>query len=550
MRHFHCLLFVVILVNLLCVIGCGTCSFPTSNSSSGSPGAGSVPVVSLSPGSVTFSSTAVGATPAVQSISLYNTGNEALSLSGTGLGISITGANADSYSQTNQCGARVAVGASCSIAVTFRPISAGSLSATMSVAYGMDRAPLTVPLSGTAIQPQASLSSPGSLIFSNTPVGATPATQSISLYNTGSEALSLSGTGLGFSITGTNADSFSQTNQCGASVAAGANCSITVTFSPTSIGLLGATMSVAYSLNGSPLTVPLSGTGIQQSAGPTSGSGNVYYVDNSIPDINPASATPDCTNYNPATFLCGGGSANAYATIADINSMILRPGDQVLFRRGEIWREQVTDPPGSHGYSGSAENPITFGSYGTPTSPLPIISGANLFVDWTPVEVSSNGSTITVYSSAYSITSNFKYYTDYNQTPYTDTPQQVFEDGSRLTQNTSSYATLTAGQWYLDETNSLIWVRLTGDDAPEMHTMEASQRDFGIEIFSHSYVNIRDLQATDANVTGINYGGGADDNGVISGVVASYNFVWGIGIVSSTDNTITASTVAFNGGGG
>ena len=110
---------------------------------------------------------------------------------------------------------------------------------------------------------------------------------------------------------------------------------------------------------------------------PAKAAGTTYYVDNTITDTHTASATPDCTNYNITTYTCSGGSASAFATIADINAFsTLQPGDSVLFRKGQTWREQLTVPS-----SGSAGNPITFGAYGSGAKP--IISGADVITGWT-----------------------------------------------------------------------------------------------------------------------------------------------------------------------
>jgi len=51
------------------------------------------------------------------------------------------------------------------------------------------------------------------------------------------------------------------TNFCGASVAPGANCQINVSFQPTAINKLKATLNIADNAAGSPQTVRLSGTG-------------------------------------------------------------------------------------------------------------------------------------------------------------------------------------------------------------------------------------------------------------------------------------------------
>jgi hypothetical protein len=113
-----------------------------------------------------------------------------------------------------------------------------------------------VGLCGTATPALASLS-PTSLAFGNEPVDMTSAAQTVTLSNTGSTALSI--TSLAF--TGTNASDFAQANTCGSSLAAGANCTIAVMFTPSVIGTRAASLSVADNASGSPQTVPLSGAG-------------------------------------------------------------------------------------------------------------------------------------------------------------------------------------------------------------------------------------------------------------------------------------------------
>jgi len=68
--------------------------------------------------------------------------------------------------------------------------------------------------------------------------------------------------------------------------------------------------------------------------------------------------------------------ANAWKTISKVNSSSFNAGDSILFKRGEVWREQLTVPS-----SGSSGNPITFGAYGSGADP--IINGADLVTEWT-----------------------------------------------------------------------------------------------------------------------------------------------------------------------
>jgi len=103
------------------------------------------PKVSLSPSSISFGDVTVGTSVATGKITLTNSGGSSLSVAS----ISITGANASDYSETNTCGTNVAVGANCTVSVTFTPAAAGSRNATLSVADNAYNSPQTVSLSGT-----------------------------------------------------------------------------------------------------------------------------------------------------------------------------------------------------------------------------------------------------------------------------------------------------------------------------------------------------------------------------------------------------------------
>ena len=214
--------------------------------------AANAPGASLSPTSLAFDSTTVGSSSAVKAVTLTNTGKSALTISG----ITFTGTNPASFTQTNTCGTSVAAGASCTISVTFKPAVAGSLTASLSVADNTYDSPQTVALSGTATAqaPYATFNGTVSISFGSTAVGSTNST-TVTLSNTGTAALSLTSIG----TTGTNASSFVATNACGTSLAAGASCVITVTFKPVVAGNLTATLQAVDNSSGSPQTVALSG---------------------------------------------------------------------------------------------------------------------------------------------------------------------------------------------------------------------------------------------------------------------------------------------------
>jgi hypothetical protein len=91
-------------------------------------------------------------------------------------------------------------------------------------------------------------------------MGTTSAAQSVTLANTGTATLRITG----FSLAGNSPGDFSQTNTCGNSVFAGANCSIGVKFAPAAAGTRSASVIVTDNASGSPHTIGLSGSGVQQ----------------------------------------------------------------------------------------------------------------------------------------------------------------------------------------------------------------------------------------------------------------------------------------------
>jgi len=67
-----------------------------------------------------------------------------------------------------------------------------------------------------------------------------------------------------------------------------------------------------------------------------------------------------------------------FETVSKVNSLILQPGDQVLFKCGDIWRAD----PLVITQSGVLEQPITFRSYPDNCTNQPILSGAQPITGW------------------------------------------------------------------------------------------------------------------------------------------------------------------------
>jgi hypothetical protein len=102
---------------------------------------------------------------------------------------------------------------------------------------------------------------PASLAFGSQTVNTTSAAQTVTLTNGANVALTISS----ISFTGTNGSDFSETNTClpPGTLAAGANCTISITFTPTTTAAESATLVINDVSNGASLqqTVTLTGSG-------------------------------------------------------------------------------------------------------------------------------------------------------------------------------------------------------------------------------------------------------------------------------------------------
>jgi uncharacterized repeat protein (TIGR01451 family) len=217
------------------------------------------PAITLSPGSLVFSSRLVGTSSSPLPVSLTNSGNATLNIAS----IAITGTNAGDFSQTNTCGSTLGAGLTCAINVVFKPTDGGQRTAGVAITSDARGSVPVVTLSGTGLSIGLGLSS-SLLIFDSQTVGTTSPAQTVTLSNASASAIAIS------SITVTG--DYAQTNNCGSSVAASSSCSIQITFTPTLTGSRPGTLSVAGADSANPHTVTLSGVGavVTLSLSPTS----------------------------------------------------------------------------------------------------------------------------------------------------------------------------------------------------------------------------------------------------------------------------------------
>jgi chitodextrinase len=121
---------------------------------------GSSPAVSLSTSNVNFGNQPVGTPSSAVSVTVTNGGTATLNISS----ITVSGAQAADFGQTNNCIGAIAPSASCNINVTFTPSSGGVRSAAISIVDNAPGSPHTITLTGTGtgftISPQTAVLTP------------------------------------------------------------------------------------------------------------------------------------------------------------------------------------------------------------------------------------------------------------------------------------------------------------------------------------------------------------------------------------------------------
>lgn len=217
-----------------------------------------VPIQGLKgPAALTFSSSVFN----FGSVDVGQTASGSFTLSNTG-GYSATGLQllaSANFSVSSNCGSVLSPGASCSGTVVFTPTGGISYSGTLSASNASGSA--VASLTGVGLQP-ADTVSVGSLAFGYQPVGTTSSPLGVQLTNTGNVALSISQI--------TTSDNFSASQNCGSSLAIGANCAVNVSFTPASVGTNTGTLSIATAAGTQSISLSGTGQGVTLLASPAS----------------------------------------------------------------------------------------------------------------------------------------------------------------------------------------------------------------------------------------------------------------------------------------
>src|SRR3989442_269507 len=169
----------------------------------------------------------------------------------------------------------------------------------------------------------------------------------------------------------------------------------------------------------------------------------------------------------------GTSATAAWKTLSRVNQEKFRPGDAVLFRRGQIWREQLNFQA-----SGEAERAITIDAYGEGT--LPEISGADLAPaeGWTACQ--SCGANIW-------------------QAGITTQPNVVLFDGTKGIKRAAPGDVKSPGDWNWTAGTLYIYAESDPRRLFLKRGVEVGVRPIGINLTGLAYITIRNVRVSAAN---------------------------------------------------
>jgi Protein of unknown function (DUF1573)/Abnormal spindle-like microcephaly-assoc'd, ASPM-SPD-2-Hydin len=212
-------------------LGARTGTLTITDDAAGSPltvpltGTGTAPHVTFTPSTkLDFGSTQqVGAPGMTKTVTLLNDGTGPLAIT------SVSTDNAPTFTTDGSaCPTALTAGTQCTISVTFASNIAGPFNGHLVVADDAGTGTQTLPLVGVASGP-GDLVTPTSIDFHGVVVNQTSPAVTVTLTNNGNQTLTLS--------IGTPSGDFAKLNStCGSSLAAGAHCTVDVTFKPTTTG--------------------------------------------------------------------------------------------------------------------------------------------------------------------------------------------------------------------------------------------------------------------------------------------------------------------------
>ena len=203
------------------------------------------PTVQLSSSVLDFGYHQIGNTSLRQTVTLKNNSIAPLTIDSIAI-------NSSDFSQTNTCGTQLLSGKTCTISAAFRPSQLGAESAQLTINGNEKDAPLSITLNGIGTVDPTEVF-PSRIDFGLQAVGS-KSTSPVTLANASNQVLSVQ------KIVASPA-AFSQTNNCGSSLAPGASCTVNLTFAPSHKGSVSGTLSMGLSSKPLVTVVQLTGAG-------------------------------------------------------------------------------------------------------------------------------------------------------------------------------------------------------------------------------------------------------------------------------------------------
>ncbi|MFB3785268.1 MAG: right-handed parallel beta-helix repeat-containing protein [bacterium] len=214
----------------------------------------------------------------------------------------------------------------------------------------------------------------------------------------------------------------------------------------------------------------------------------------------------------------GGTSVNApWKSIAKVNSRSFNPGDQILFKRGGVWKEMLVAPS-----SGSASNPVTLGAYGSGDKPV-----------ITAVDAIPGGKTAGTWTN---LSGNVWYMS------LAADPLRVFLNGQEYGRAQTPSAPNATLRYGYDSAAKRLYLYATANPASAYATLEhAAARTHALRTNQKNYLVIRDLDLRGGGVASLEF---AESNFI---TVDGCDIGWNSGKFGILAHGYGASKVSLNG---
>ena len=229
----------------------------------------------------------------------------------------------------------------------------------------------------------------------------------------------------------------------------------------------------------------------------------VYYVDASIGKDTNKGISPN----------------TPWKTVSKVNAFrSFLPGDQILFKKGGVWRESLIPPS-----SGTQSSPIIYGAYGTGNNP--VISGANLITSWTLYQANIWKATVT------------------------QQPEVVLFNGTYGINKADASQLIAQNQWAWSGSTLYVYSSSNPSVSYSNPGIEAAARYDTLYLYNRSYLVFQNLSFNVANQYVVHLDQGA--NGLtFDGCSFAYGYLYGIVTQTSfvaQNIVIKNSTSKYNG---